>query len=255
MRDLKNSMKNTPKKISKKLQLDNNELEYELERKHVKNINVRIKPNRICVSAGHSVPLQYIESFLISKKDYILKTLNQYSQTEYILMKGEYENGEAVYILGDLFFIELHSDREAVYFEGEKIILSVKDREDKGLRVRVMNKWLKQLCTQAVDAAMEKVYPAFAAYNVRYPQIRLRNMTSRWGSCQPVRGVVTFNTALIHVPEKCLEYVAAHELAHFLHADHSKGFYENLNAVMPDWKERKKLLEKYGRAVIAKRDI
>lgn len=237
----------------RKLKLNGRELEYELERKCVKNINVRIKPGRVFVSASPSLPLAYIERFLTEKADYILRALDKYAKMEYTPMKGLYENGEAIYILGKLYFIELHKGRSDVRFEGQKLVLSVTECENCVLRQKVMDKWLRELCARVLERVMEKVYPDFKAYGVKYPQIRLRRMVSRWGSCMPSRGVVTFNTALIHVPEKCIEYVAAHELAHFLHADHSKRFYEKLSEVMPDWKERKALLERYGEAVIVRR--
>lgn len=46
-----------PNLTVRKIKLNGRELAYELERKHVKNINVRIKPDRVHVSAGKAVPL------------------------------------------------------------------------------------------------------------------------------------------------------------------------------------------------------
>lgn len=243
-----------PNLTVRKIKLNGRELAYELERKHVKNINVRIKPDRVHVSAGKAVPVEYIDSFLISKGEFILRALDKYSKSVYTPMKGLYEDGEALYILGKLCCIELRSGRNSVLLEREKVVLSVEDCGNCALRQKVMDKWLRELCAEVLERAMGKIYPAFKACGVKYPQIRLRRMVSRWGSCMPSRGIVTFNTALIHVPEKCIEYVAAHELAHFLHADHSKNFYEKLSTVMSDWKERKALLEQYGEAVIIRRN-
>jgi predicted metal-dependent hydrolase len=69
-------------------------------------------------------------------------------------------------------------------------------------------------------------------------------MTSRWGSCQPKRGLITLNKRLLEVPRNCIEYVVMHEFVHFIHPNHSKQFYEFLSVLMPDWKERKAFLEK-----------
>ena len=55
-----------PNLTVRKIKLNGRELAYELERKHVKNINVRIKPGGVHVSAGKAVPVKYIDSFLIS---------------------------------------------------------------------------------------------------------------------------------------------------------------------------------------------
>ena len=69
-------------------------------------------------------------------------------------------------------------------------------------------------------------------------------MTSRWGSCQTVKGIITLNSKLIEKPLRCIEYVVLHEFAHFIHPNHSKEFYDFVASLMPDWKERKIELEK-----------
>ena len=76
-------------------------------------------------------------------------------------------------------------------------------------------------------------------------EIRMRVMRSCWGNCRPSRRIVTFNAFLAAVPDESLAYVVAHELTHFLHADHSAAFYAALARVMPDWKPRRAALKDY----------
>ena len=89
----------------------------------------------------------------------------------------------------------------------------------------------------------EKVYPYFAKFGIKYPQIKFRKMTSRWGSCHSVKGILTFNTNLMYAPIECVEYVVLHEFTHFLQANHSEKFYDELEKVCPDWKIRRKKLK------------
>ena len=67
-------------------------------------------------------------------------------------------------------------------------------------------------------------------------------MKSRWGSCNPGKGILTFNTQLMYAPPECIEYVVVHEFAHFLQPNHSALFYNEVAAVLPDWKDRRKKL-------------
>ena len=69
-------------------------------------------------------------------------------------------------------------------------------------------------------------------------------METRWGSCLAKKGIITLNKQLLEAPRNCIEYVVMHEFCHFIHQNHSKHFYDFLTILMPDWKERKKLLEK-----------
>lgn len=90
----------------------------------------------------------------------------------------------------------------------------------------------------------EKVYPYFAQKGVVYPEIKFRKMTSRWGSCNPSKRILTFNINLMYAPPECAEYVVLHEWTHFLQANHSKFFYAELEKVCPKWKECRKKLKK-----------
>ena len=95
-----------------------------------------------------------------------------------------------------------------------------------------------------VRGLCERVYPYFEKRGVKYPQIKFRRMVSCWGSCRSQKGILTFNTALMFAPIECIEYVVLHEFTHFLQANHSKKFYEELEKVMPDWRiYRQKLRE------------
>jgi predicted metal-dependent hydrolase len=89
----------------------------------------------------------------------------------------------------------------------------------------------------------EKVYPEYEKRGVRYPQIKFRKMVSRWGSCHPAKGLLTFNTNLLFAPKECIEYVVHHEYTHFLVANHSPKFYSELSKTCPDWKERREKLK------------
>jgi predicted metal-dependent hydrolase len=70
-------------------------------------------------------------------------------------------------------------------------------------------------------------------------------MKSRWGSCNPRTGNITLNLQLIEKPKICIEYVALHELTHLIYPNHGRGFHSFMTLHMPDWRERKRVLEEY----------
>ena len=80
-------------------------------------------------------------------------------------------------------------------------------------------------------------------YNIERPEIYVRNMTTRWGSCIPSKKRIGLNLQLIKADERCIEQVILHELIHFIHPNHSKNFYFILTQIMPDWKDRKNDLD------------
>lgn len=71
---------------------------------------------------------------------------------------------------------------------------------------------------------------------VKAGKIAYRNMTSRWGSCQPSTGRICINVRLALYPPECLEYVVVHELCHLLERSHGPRFHALMDAFLPDWK-------------------
>ena len=97
--------------------------------------------------------------------------------------------------------------------------------------------------TAALDPMAEsEIYTKFKPHGVRYPLITIRCMKSRWGSCQPQTGKITLNGNMIAAPREAIEYVILHEFAHFIHPNHSKEFYVLVESMMPDWKQRREML-------------
>ena len=103
----------------------------------------------------------------------------------------------------------------------------------------------REQAARAVEASVERMWPLVQPLGVTRPQVRTRFMTSRWGSCCCGRGIITLNTALLLVPGELMDYVVLHELVHFLHPDHGKGFYAAMSGLMPDWQERRRRLRGY----------
>ena len=88
-------------------------------------------------------------------------------------------------------------------------------------------------CVPALIAAWEPIM------GVRAGKVAYRNMTSRWGSCQPSTGRICINVRLALYPPECLEYVVVHELCHLLERGHGPRFHQLMDAFMPDWKQRR----------------
>ncbi len=233
----------------RQLEISGRILKYELTRKKVKNLNLRVhRDGSVAVSANSRVTLEYIEDFLRSRADFIFKALNHYAEIENIsAAQKQYVDGESFRVLGhDLRLKVLRGAKNEVKNDGVFITLRVKDPFDTGMKERVFRKWLAAVCRETVTKLCEAVYPKFKKYGIDFPEIKFRNMVSRWGSCTPGRKTLTFSYALATVPVSCIEYVVMHEFTHFLHLNHSPDFYRQLAVFMPDWRERKKLLEKSG---------
>ena len=228
------------------VEADGNAISYTLERKPVKNINLRIRADQsVYVSVPKDVNAKMVDAFVVEKSAYILRALKKFKdKNRETVSENKFVNGETVKFLGRNLRLKIkNASRSKVESDESYVTLYVKDVQDADLKKRVLETWLRKKCKDEITAICKKVYPQVKKYGVAFPEIQLREMVSRWGSCSPKKGFVTFNTALIAMPVSCIEYVVTHEFTHFLYPNHSKKFYHQLATFMPDWEERKKRLE------------
>ena len=78
--------------------------------------------------------------------------------------------------------------------------------------------------------------------NVTVGEWRIRRMKTRWGSCNIAARRVWFSLELARKPAPCLEYIVVHELTHLLERGHGARFKALMDEFLPDWRERRKLL-------------
>ena len=226
---------------------ENGDISYTLTRKPVKNVNLRIKPDgTVLVSAHSRVPVKFIEEFIAGKQDYILDVLERYEKKRDTAQKNlrRYEDGERCALLGrDLILRVEESKKESVYTDGEYLFLNVKKKDDFRRKQILVSRWFRQCQEEVFGELIEEKYVQLEKYGIPYPAWKIRTMKSRWGSCQPEKGVITLNSQLIAAPRNCIEYVVLHELVHFLYPNHSRQFWDFVAGIMPDWKERRRELK------------
>ena len=228
----------------KRITLNEQTVTYDLQRKQVKNINLRVKRNgEITVSANPRVPETVIEDFLYEQADRILRAIDQCEKAKQNAPAPlEYTDGETVSVFGERKTLRvLKADQNKAITDKDTVLLSVKDTNDRTLRQKTLQSYLDGLCREQLTALCHQYHRFFTAEGIPFPTIRFRRMTSRWGSCHTQKATVTFNLALMDFPLEFAEYVVVHELTHLIHPDHSKRFYDRLAKVLPDWKVRRAL--------------
>ena len=223
------------------------EISYVLERKQVKNLNLRIrKDGSVFVSANDAVSFDEVDEFVCNKASYILGAVKHFNEMAlYKPQPKQYVSGETFYLQGRALRLQVsQAAKDSISSDGVCIYLKAKDVNDFEKKRRMVNRFLDSQCKTIFVEVMDELYPLFKKYGIEKPALRIRDMETRWGSCLAKKGIVTLNKRLLEAPRNCIEYVVMHELCHFMHPNHSKYFYAFLSMLMPDWKERKQFLDK-----------
>ena len=111
----------------------------------------------------------------------------------------------------------------------------------------VVQGFLKCLAQQRLGAACDR---HAAALGRPFRMIALRDTKSRWGSCS-ADGRLMFSWRLAMAPPAVLDYVAAHEVAHLAHMDHSPRFWAAVEALMPGHAPHRAWLRRHGADLMA----
>ena len=209
-------------------------IRYQLERKAVKYINLRVHTGgTVWVSANRHVPLAQVEAVLREKESFVLNARAKMAHRNALAPPPKaYIPGEQFRICGELFTLEQGT---APGVHASRGVLRCGPGD---LRAQVQQ-WIAQT-SQAIFAKTAQTATALLAEEpIPVPvTLKMRRMVSRWGSCNPGRGIVTLSTRLLETPLPCIEAVVLHEYVHFLHPDHSAHFYAMLERYMPDYRAR-----------------
>lgn len=229
------------------IQNGNQTIEFSVERKNVKNVNLNIKPDMtVEVTAHEQVPLNFIYDFVKGKSSWISKHVKKFETVQpFMQSEREYVSGEAFRYLGKQYRLRVQEtdEKELVkYFRGF-IYLYAKDPHNYKRKAKLVEEWYREKAIKTFQNSLDKHYPLLQKYGVEKPSIDLRTMKARWGSALLDTNTILLNTELIKAPRHCIDYVVVHELIHFKYNDHSESFYKMLYSLMPDWEKRKAILD------------
>lgn len=228
------------------VRIGENEVYYYLNKKKIRNINIRIKPDgNVYLSCPLKMKPEEAEKFLIQKYDWIVKQQNRLEKYSAEKENYEFKNGGKPYFMGKLYTLNIFPNKSNnVELLDDSINIFIKEKyiENIDYIQKYYEKWLKEQAFEVYKNLVIKYQNQMSKYVKSFPQIEVKKLKTRWGSCMPTRNKVTFNLSLIKTPYECIEYVVVHELAHFKHQNHSKKFYNLVEIYIPDWKERRKLL-------------
>ncbi len=222
------------------LHIDSN-LTIELTRKRMKSIRMRLASDgTVKVSAPYGVPQAVVEGFVLAHRDWIERARRRSEASK----PDPPCDGGRIMVWGVPYTIRMVDSgkrSKAAYIEGFELVvpLSAAKANAEGLEA-ACQAFLAAEVKRALEGGI--VDSLEARIGVHASGWRVRSMTSRWGSCQVVKRMITINSRLAHHPAHCLEYVVCHELCHLIEPSHNARFHALMDRFYPGWKAVRKEL-------------
>jgi predicted metal-dependent hydrolase len=89
------------------------------------------------------------------------------------------------------------------------------------------------------------------ALGQRPVKMSIADPKSRWGSCSPHNRTIRYSWRVVMAPPAVIDYLAAHEVAHLVHADHSPAYWSVVQRLIGDHRPHRKWLRDHGAALHA----
>jgi predicted metal-dependent hydrolase len=183
-----------------------------------------------------------IVAFVEQRADWVLKTRAKQLQRQQ--WQIPVEDSGSTWFLGEPRMLEIRQASVAAVECGEQgIRVGLRDPDSPEQLERHLNGWYRAQAEAIFAERLLLVCQRFPGI-LAAPELRLRRMRRRWGSCSRT-GRVTLNVDLVKLPLSLIDYVIAHELCHLTEFNHGPKFYRLLEYAMPDWKTREKLLKQF----------
>lgn len=211
-------------------------------RKRMKNMYIRIRRDRtVLVTAPRSAREEDIRRFVERERGWLEKHLTAMPEEPVY----RYVDGESHYYLGQVVTLSVRQGGKTdVAFDSAagRIVMTLSPQVQ--YPARVYARWAARSLMDMLDGLCRKWAPVMG---VVYRSISIRNMKTRWGSCNVGTGALHFSLDLITKPPGCIEEVVVHELNHLLEPSHNARFHRLMAAWLPDYRERNRLLQHFPR--------
>ncbi len=182
----------------------------QVTKKHVKNVNFRLKPYTLLVSVPNFISSAQMAQSIAQRVPWAIENhaqvLEQYKRKQ--STSSEFLIADSPLLLwGIKQSFTLNHDEKIGYY--------------------------RQHLSEVIPSLFDKWQPIVGA---TANEIRLKKMHTRWGSCNTRARRIWLSVYLPAYPIECTEYVIVHELCHLHHANHSAAFWQTVATAMPDYK-------------------
>ena len=203
-----------------------------LVRTRRKTIALIIQPDgSLVVRAPLRATHRQIQQLIDQKAMWIRDTLEKVKAVYPQAAAKKYACGEAFLFLGESHPLEVSAQtRSPLTFNGHFVLA----KKALPRAEAVFARWYRQQAQQVI-AARAAWYAA--QYGFRYKLVKITSARTRWGSCS-AKGALCFTWRLVMAPPEIIDYVVVHELVHTLEKNHRKVFWERVQAILPDYKQK-----------------
>lgn len=199
----------------------------------------------VLVRAPKEMGDEQISDIVNSKHYWMYKSLAEWRDLNATRMIREYKNGEGFLYLGAAYRLLLvHDQKEQLRLKDGRFCLRRDTVEQGGINT-AKAVFRDYYISRGLERIKQRVNYYVPKVGVLPKAVDVRELGQRWASCSP-SGKLAFHWKCMMAPQTIIDYIVVHELCHFHQKDHTDAFWNEVDKVMPKYRERKEWLRKNG---------
>lgn len=180
-----------------------------------------------------------------SKRMWIYRNLAEWKDLNAAAVAREWVNGETFLYLGRAYRLSLDSDQVADLQLKEGRFCLSRDLIEKEGPVAARQAFESYFTEKGLERFFRRAAYFAPKVGVKIQGIKVKEMGFRWASCG-INGVLNFHWKCMMAPAKIIDYIVVHELCHLHQTNHNDAFWNEIDKIIPDYRERKEWLRKFG---------
>lgn len=223
--------------ITKEHQITVSGIVIDVVRKDIKNLHLAVYPpnGRVRIATPLQLDDEAVRLFAATKWPWIKKQIAKFDEQARQSAR-EFVSGESHYFNGRRYLLNVnyHQGAGRVVVRNQTT-LDLYVREGSGLsqRKNVMTEWYRRQLKMKVPPLIEKWQ---AIVGVQVNDWGIKQMKTKWGTCNIAARRIWLNLELAKKSEYCLEYIIVHEMVHLLERNHNDRFIATVDKFMPNWR-------------------
>ncbi len=203
------------------------------------------RDGKVLVRVPDWIDDERVSDIVKSKHFWIYQSLAEWRDLNATKVLREYKNGEGFLYLGRSYRLALVSNqKDSLMLKNGRFVL-LRDLVETGNEKVVQEAFRNFYASRGLERIRKRVDYFAPKVGVNRNEIEVRDIGYKWARYSP-SGKLTFHWKCMMAPQSIIDYIVVHELCHFHHLDHAEPFWNEVDKVMPNYRERKEWLRKNG---------
>lgn len=188
---------------------------------------------------------EQVDDTVFSKRMWIYRNLAEWRDLNTTRVVREWVNGESFLYLGSSYRLSLVDEQDELLKlkDGRFCLLrAVLEKDGKTGALAAFETFYRD---KGLMRLVSRVAHFAGKVGVSPGKVHIKDMGFRWASCLK-NGDLNFHWKCMMAPLTVIDYVVVHELCHLRHRDHSAAFWNEVDKVLPDWRDRHDWLRMRG---------